>query len=198
MQSDSERIAIVMNRPVVRWSVFDCLERMKCVSIRFKLYFLPEKTMHHYRYLLKIKYCLVCVTIIFYLIAPLGMFEGHVMCFGDDGHVMVEPAPIGNQCGHFPSATPQSTSHRHSAASGNGLSTDRCSSCIDIPLFFNFAGHCACPDWNTLLLVKTPALFTHPFFHSAFASHGVGHSPVKPLMHEPFPLDSIRSVILLI
>ena len=151
-----------------------------------------------YRNIIKTKICIVWLSIILYLIAPLGATEGLVLCFGADGHIMVEHAPIGyQQCGHSSRAAQKATSCMHST-SGSDFSTGKCTSCIDIPLFINVFGQCRRPDQNTVMLIKTPAVLTYPFFLSALANIVVGNSSLKPLIHEHSMLDSIRSSILLI
>jgi len=147
---------------------------------------------------MKTKICIVWLSIILYLIAPLGATEGRVLCFGADGHIMVEHAPIGyQQCGHSSRAAQKATSCMHST-SGSDFSTGKCTSCIDIPLFINIVGQCRRPDQNTVMLIKTPAVLTYPFFLSALANIVVGNSSLKLLIHEHSMLDSIRSIILLI
>lgn len=155
-------------------------------------------TMYRYKNIIKTKSCIVWLSMILYLIAPLGATEGLVLCFGADGHIMVEPAPIGyHQCGHFSREAQKVTSCIHSA-SGSDFSTGKCTSCIDIPLFINIFGQCRRPDQNTVMLIKSPAISTYPFFLSAFANILVGNSSLKPLIHDHSMLDSIRSSILLI
>ena len=154
--------------------------------------------MYRYKNRTKTKSCLLWLSVILYLIAPLGSTEGLVLCFGADGHIMVEPAPIGyHQCGHSSRSTQKETSCRH-LASESDFSTDKCNSCIDIPLFINIFGRCRRPDQNIVLLIKTPAILTYPFFLSAFANIPLGNSLLKPLIHDLSMLDSIRSIILLI
>jgi len=154
--------------------------------------------MHRYRNIIKTKSCIVWLSIILYLIAPLGATEGLVLCFGADGHKMVEPAPIGyHQCGHSSHEDQRVTSCTHSASESD-FSTGKCTSCIDIPLFINIFGQCRRPDQNTVMLIKTPAVLTYPFFLSALANIVVGNFSLKPLIHVHSMLDSIRSIILLI
>ena len=153
--------------------------------------------MVRYRNTTKTKSCIVWLSIIFYFIAPMGVAEGFVLCFGDDGHILVKPAPIGNQCGHSSPEPREKASSIH-AASGTDFSSSECTSCIDIPLFINIIGPCSCPDLSTVRLIKTPAIFTHSFFQPSFANMVVGNSSHKPLIHDHSTLDSIRSIILLI
>ena len=151
-----------------------------------------------YRSKNRTKSCIVWLSVILYLIAPLGATEGLVLCFGADGHIMVEPAPIGyHQCGHSSRSTQKETSCRHSASESD-FSTGKCTSCIDIPLFINISGRCSRPVQNTVLFIKTPAILTYPFFLSAFTNILLGNSLLKPLIHDHSMLDSIRSIILLI
>ena len=153
--------------------------------------------MYRYKTITKTKRCIVWLSVMLYFMAPLGATEGLVLCFGSDGHILVEPAPISYHCGHS-SLEPREEASIIHAASGTDFSSSECTSCIDIPLFINVLGQSSCPDRNTLQLIKTPAMLTHASFQSSFANVVFGNSSSKPLFHDHSTLDSIRTTILLI
>ena len=153
--------------------------------------------MHRYKTNTKTRSCIVWLSVVLYFLAPLGASEGFVLCFGADGHIMVEAAPISDHCGHSPPETREEAYLTH-AASGRDYNAGECASCIDIPLFMNAFGQCRCPDRNALQLIKTPAILTHTCFQSSFANIVIGNSSFKPLFHNHSTLDSIRTTILLI
>lgn len=140
---------------------------------------------------------MVWLSIIVYLFAPLGATEGVVLCFGADGHIMVESAPMGFQCGQSSRRAGESTSCIHSAMESD-FSIEKSKSCIDIPLIANIYGQSRCPDKNTVLHINTPKLFRCPFFQYDFADLAIGHTSNQPLIKRHSTLDSIQTVILLI
>lgn len=140
---------------------------------------------------------MVWLSVIVYFFAPLGATEGVVLCFGADGHIMVETAPLGFQCGQSSRSVEKSTSCMHSTIESD-FSIEKSKSCIDIPLIANIYGQSRCPDKNTVLHIKTLTLFRCSFFQSDFSDLVIGDTSNKPLIKRHSTLDSIQTVILLI
>ena len=153
--------------------------------------------MHRYRTITKTKCYIVWVSILLYFMPPLGSMEGIVLCFGADGHIMVEPFPINHHCGHALLEDREEASSIH-AASATDYSSGECTSCIDIPLFINVFGQCSCPDRNTVRLIRTSAVLTHACFQSSFENIVPGNAFLNPRIHNHSVLDSIKTTILLI
>lgn len=119
-----------------------------------------------------------------------------VLCFGEDGHIKVETALIGSNCGSSLSTTSQATSYANSMMSGNSTRA-HCSSCVDIPLFPDFLNRCVFSVHNRVPLVKAQLIATFSFVQSTFAGMLASVRSLQPNDNHS-PLTFIRSVILLI